>query len=113
MLKIGLKGCCSPRSKETLPKPPDPSREEEELASLTRALGHPARIRILKLLGRSEACVCGEIAQVFPLAQSTISQHLKVLREAGLILGEEQGTRVCYCLNGARFRRLKELVAAL
>ena len=113
MVPMKIKTCCPPRSKETPPKPADPTRDEEELAGLARALAHPARVRILRLLGGSEACVCGEIVEVFPLAQSTVSQHLKVLREAGLILGEEQGTRVCYCLNGARFRRLKDLVAGL
>lgn len=108
-----IKGCCPPKTKDKPPKPPSHVREVDELAGLARALGHPARIRILKLLDRCEVCACGEIVEVFPLAQSTVSQHLKILREAGLILGEENGTRVCYCLNGARLRRFKDLVAAL
>ena len=86
---------------------------DKELAALTRAVGHGARVRILRLLARRQACVCGDIVDELPLAQSTVSQHLKVLKEAGLIRGEIAGPRVCYCLEPRALRRLKALVAGL
>ncbi|HZO81839.1 MAG TPA: metalloregulator ArsR/SmtB family transcription factor [Candidatus Binataceae bacterium] len=86
---------------------------DEELARLARALGHPARVRIVRLLEARNGCVCGELVEAIPLAQSTVSQHLKVLKEAGLIQGEIDGPRVCYCLVPAALRRLRMLVAAL
>ena len=86
---------------------------DQELASLTKALGHPARVQIIRLLVRREACVCGDIVDELPLAQSTVSQHLKVLKEAGLIKGEIDGPRVCYCVEPRTLRRLKSLVGSL
>ncbi len=86
---------------------------DQELASLTKAVGHPARVAILRLLTHRESCVCGDIVDELPLAQSTVSQHLKVLKEAGLIKGEIDGPRVCYCIEPAGLRRLKALVGAL
>lgn len=86
---------------------------DEELAALARALGHPARVRILRLLADRGTCVCGEIVDELPFAQSTVSQHLKVLKEAGLIRGEVDGPRSCYCLEPAALRRLRVLVGAL
>ena len=83
---------------------------DQELASLTKAVGHPARVAILRLLTHRESCVCGDIVDELPLAQSTVSQHLKVLKEAGLIKGEIDGPRVCYCIEPAGLRRLKALV---
>jgi len=84
-----------------------------ELATLAKALGHPARVAILKLLiGRGE-CVCGAIVDELPLAQATVSQHLKVLKDAGLVQGEIDGPRVCYCVNPAAIRRLNDLVGGL
>jgi ArsR family transcriptional regulator len=73
----------------------------------------PARVRILRLLLAKDACCCGEIVNELPLAQATVSQHLKVLKEAGLVVGEIDGPRVCYCVNPAAVRRLKELVQGL
>jgi ArsR family transcriptional regulator, arsenate/arsenite/antimonite-responsive transcriptional repressor len=97
--------------------PPQPARSEcdpdEELAVLGRALGHPARVRILRFLLEREECMAGAIADELPLAQSTVSQHLKVLREAGLIHGEVDGTRICYCADPARVERLGELLELL
>jgi len=79
---------------------------DPQIAAMAKALGHPARIAILRtLMGRS--CVCGEIVEVLPLAQSTVSQHLKVLREAGWIVGVVEGPRSCYsidCAAAAAFR---------
>lgn len=71
---------------------------DERLAAMAKALGHPARIAILRTL-TGRACVCGEIVEVLPLAQSTVSQHLKVLREAGWIVGVVEGPRSCYSLD--------------
>ncbi len=72
---------------------------DETLAAWAKALGHPARIAILRTLGARGECVCGEVVDVGGLAQSTVSQHLKVLREAGLITGTADGPRSCYCLS--------------
>jgi ArsR family transcriptional regulator len=94
-------------------RPVEGRKADEELAQLSKALGHSARIQIVRLLARRESCICGEIAEEFPLAQSTISQHLKILKEAGLIRGEVDGPRTCYCLDPRALRRLRALVAAL
>jgi ArsR family transcriptional regulator len=89
------------------------SAADEELADLSKAVGHPARVAILRLLARREACICGDIVGELPLAQSTVSQHLKVLKEAGLIRGDIDGPRVCYCVEPRTLRRLKALVGSL
>ena len=83
---------------------------ENELAQLAKALGHPARIAILKELASRNTCVCGEIVNVLPLAQSTVSQHLKELKAAGWITGTVEGVKSCYCINRAMFNRLKQLL---
>jgi ArsR family transcriptional regulator len=90
-----------------------PSASDEELAALAWGIAHPARVRILKLLIAKKACVCGELVELMPLAQSTVSQHLKILKEAGLVQGEVDGPKVCYCVDPAGLARLKELVAVL
>ena len=71
----------------------------DRLAVLAKALSHPARLRVLQALGTRGECLCGEVVEVVGLAQSTVSQHLKVLREAGLVSGTVDGPRTCYCLN--------------
>jgi DNA-binding transcriptional ArsR family regulator len=68
-------------------------------AVLAKALSHPVRIRILEILGSREGCICGGLVEQLPLAQSTISQHLRELRDAGLIQGDVDGPRTCYCLD--------------
>ena len=73
--------------------------KEQSLAVFAKALSHPARIAILKVLAQKNECICGEIVDVLPLAQSTVSQHLKELKSAGLIAGETDGPRSCYCIN--------------
>ena len=83
------------------------------MAQFARALAHPARVAILRLLIQRGECICGTIVELLPLAQATVSQHLKVLKEAGLIQGEIDGPRVCYCVNPAGVRRLKEIVGSL
>jgi ArsR family transcriptional regulator len=94
-------------------RPVEGPAADEELALLAKAVGHPARVQILRLLVRREACICGDIVDELPLAQSTVSQHLKVLKEAGLIRGEVDGPRVCYCIEPRALRRLKSLVGSL
>jgi ArsR family transcriptional regulator, arsenate/arsenite/antimonite-responsive transcriptional repressor len=84
-----------------------------ELAGLAWALAHPARVQLLRLLLARGGCVCGELVGQMDLAQSTVSQHLKILREAGLIQGEIDGPRVCYCANPAKLADLKRLIAEL
>ncbi len=84
--------------------------EENELAEFAKALAHPARIAILKELARRQTCICGEIVEVLPLAQSTVSQHLKELKEAGLIKGTVEGVKSCYCINPEAFRRFEGML---
>ncbi|WP_412070140.1 ArsR/SmtB family transcription factor [Rubrivirga sp. IMCC43871] len=79
---------------------------DTRLAALAKALAHPSRIAILRVLGTRGECVCGEVVEVVGLAQSTVSQHLKVLREAGLISGTTDGPRSCYCLAPAALETL-------
>ena len=88
-------------------------QEAEDLAVLARAMAHPARVRILRFLIDCQACFCGEIVDHLPLAQSTVSQHLKVLRESGLIRGEVDGPKVCYCIDRGKLDELKTLTAVL
>jgi DNA-binding transcriptional ArsR family regulator len=73
--------------------------KDNKIASYAKALAHPARIAILKLLIKKQACVCGDIVDELPLSQSTVSQHLKELKEAGLIKGDIEGKKVCYCID--------------
>lgn len=80
-------------------------RKEQDLANFAKAIAHPARIAILKVLAQKEECICGEIVEVLPLAQSTVSQHLKALQEAGLIEGTIDGPRSCYCINWKTFSK--------
>jgi ArsR family transcriptional regulator len=82
-----------------------------ELAQLAKALGHPARVAIVRMLAEGGECVCGDIVSRMPLAQATVSQHLKVLKQAGLIQGEIDPPRVCYCIDPEAVKRLQTLVA--
>lgn len=103
--------CC-----ENSPPEPSPWRDQDEaLAALCKALGHPARVRILRfLLSQEEGmCICGDICDHLPLAQSTVSQHLKMLKQAGLIRGRVDGPRICYCVDREHLAALKSLVAGL
>ncbi len=112
---IGLAPACGPPKalgKADL-RPVEGKEADEELAQLAKALGHPARVQIMRLLVRREACICGDIVDELPLAQSTVSQHLKVLKGAGLIRGDIDGPRVCYCVEPHTLRRLKALVGSL
>jgi ArsR family transcriptional regulator len=86
---------------------------EGDLAKLAKALGHPARVHILRLLLAKDTCVAGELSDELPLAASTVSQHLKLLKESGLIKGEVDGPRRCYCVDRAVLAHLKALVEGL
>jgi ArsR family transcriptional regulator, arsenate/arsenite/antimonite-responsive transcriptional repressor len=88
-------------------------QRDAELALLAKALGHPARIRILRLLLSHDVCYCGQIVDELPLAQATVSQHLKVLKEAGLVVGEIEGLRTCYCASRERVADAHELLGGL
>ncbi|MDA8311198.1 MAG: metalloregulator ArsR/SmtB family transcription factor [Actinomycetota bacterium] len=90
-----------------------PVIDDELLAVMAKALGHPARLRIIRLLAERHACVTGDLVAVLPLAQSTISEHLRILREAGLIQGEIEGPRTSYCLNRAGLFALQAAMASL
>lgn len=94
-------------------RPVEGPEADEELALLAKAVGHPARVQILRLLVRRETCICGDIVDELPLAQSTVSQHLKVLKDAGLVRGDIDGPRVCYCIEPRTLRRLKSLIGSL
>lgn len=74
--------------------------EQNMLATWAKALGHPARIAILEILAQAKGCVCGDLVEKLPLSQATISQHLKAMKEAGLIKGEVSGRNICYCIDG-------------
>jgi ArsR family transcriptional regulator len=85
----------------------------ERLSALCKALGHPARVRIVEVLLEVDTCVCGDIAARLPLAQSTVSQHLKVLKEAGIVEGVIDGPYTCYGLKRGALAELRDAVAEL
>ena len=89
------------------------TEEQNELARLTKALGHPARIAILQCLISMERCVCGDIVGELPLAQATVSQHLKELKKAGLIKGTIEGTSICYCIDAENWNKVQEKLGNL
>ena len=81
------------------------TQREQDLANFAKAMAHPARIAILKILAQRNECICGEIVDILPLAQSTVSQHLKELTKAGLVTGAAEGARSCYCINWKAFEK--------
>ena len=92
---------------------PGITASDRALARLAKALGHPARAAIVRMLLQRGECVCGTIVGGLPLAQATVSQHLKVLKQAGIVQGSVDGPRVCYCANPEAVRRLGQLLDAL
>ncbi|MCJ8163443.1 metalloregulator ArsR/SmtB family transcription factor [Pontibacter sp. E15-1] len=82
------------------------------LAKYAKALAHPARVAILRLLLERRACICGDIVEELPLSQSTVSQHLKELKEAGLIQGDIDGKKVCYCIDARAWEQAQHLLQA-
>jgi ArsR family transcriptional regulator len=99
------KPCCESATAPRLSR--SPSVNADELAKLAWAIAHPARVKILSILLTRSTCVCGELVDAMPLAQSTVSQHLKILKESGLVQGEIDGPKVCYCVNSDMLSRLK------
>lgn len=87
--------------------------EEQFLAGIAKALSHPARISILRVLASRQTCICGDIVDELPLSQSTVSQHLKELKSAGLITGEIDGPRVCYCIDQANWKKATGAISTL
>lgn len=83
---------------------------QNQLAALAKAIGHPARIAILEHLLTVKGCVCGDLVDVLPLSQSTVSQHLKELKKAGIITGEVEGVRVCYCINEKAWQEMQDFL---
>lgn len=89
------------------------SVKDNRLAKYAKALAHPARVAILKLLIQKQACICGDIVDELPLSQSTISQHLKELKESGLIKGDIEGVKVCYCVDEKEWEIARNLLNGL
>lgn len=87
--------------------------DDETLAAMTKAIAHPARVKILRVLEARQTCVTGDVISELALAQSTVSEHLRILREAGLIQGEIEGPRTRYCINSTGLATLKASIAAL
>jgi ArsR family transcriptional regulator len=107
--------CCPPAElqPQTIFQQLEGPDADEELAKLAKAIGHPARVRILRMLSRKEARVCSQIVDELPLAQSTVSEHLRILKDAGLVRSSQDGPRIGYCINFETLRKLKALVAII
>ncbi|WP_156885576.1 ArsR/SmtB family transcription factor [Massilia niastensis] len=101
--------CCAPRS----PASPSAAIDVDDLAALCKALGHPARVQLLRHLIDVGECYFGNLADVLPLAPSTISKHVSILKDAGLIHGSSDVQRVCYCVNPERLQQLKAMIVGL
>ncbi len=86
------------------------SNKELTLAKYAKALSHPARVAILNVLLKKQSCICGDIVEELPLSQSTVSQHLKELKEAGLIKGDIDGASVCYCIDEKEWKKASVLL---
>lgn len=89
------------------------TKAQNELAMLSKALGHPARIAILQFLIKTKSCVCGDIVDELPLSQSTVSQHLGELKKAGLIKGDIDGPTVCYCIDERAWNKARKVIGEL
>jgi len=89
------------------------SKDEIQLAELAKAISHPARIKILNILNEKKSCITGELVEMLPLSQATVSQHLKELKDAGLITGEIDGPRMCYCLNSKVLTKTRNIFTKL
>ncbi len=89
------------------------TEQQNELATLAKALGHPARVAIIEYLLKVDACICGDIVNELPLAQPTVSQHLKELKNVGLIKGSIEGTAICYCINEETWTRFQGVLNEL
>ena len=85
--------------------------KDNKIAKYAKALAHPARVAILQILLKKQNCICGDIVEELPLSQSTVSQHLKELKEAGLIKGDIEGAKVCYCIDEKEWESAKTYLA--
>lgn len=85
------------------------SSQEIEISKIAKAISHPARVKILNILVDTNVCMCGDIVELLPLSQSTVSQHLKELKQAGLVKGEIDGPKVCYCIDTKTMNKAKKL----
>lgn len=86
---------------------------QNAIAALSKAFGHPARVAIMEYLIKADACICGDIVEVLPLAQPTVSQHLKELKNAGLIKGTIEGTAICYCVDEKALGKLQKYFSGI
>src|SRR5690349_13699132 len=107
MTNKAMNTCCEPKLSAA------PEIDAEQFALMCKALGHPARVQLLNYLSAYGACYFGSLADVLPLAASTISQHVSVLKQAGLISGSSDEQRVCYCVNPERLALFKRMVESL
>ena len=89
------------------------SVKDNRIANFAKALAHPARVAILRILLKKESCYCGDIVEELPLSQSTVSQHLKELKEAGIIKGEIEGTKICYCIDATVWEQMQLVLGNL
>ncbi|MGG7034719.1 MAG: ArsR/SmtB family transcription factor [Flavobacterium sp.] len=89
------------------------SAEHNEMATLFKSLAHPARIAIVEYLLAVDSCICGDIVNELPLAQPTVSQHLKELKNAGIIKGNVEGTAICYCLNPETMTKMESYFSGI
>jgi ArsR family transcriptional regulator, arsenate/arsenite/antimonite-responsive transcriptional repressor len=108
--------CCAPDNLEPVGSPAGPDDTplaDADLAAFAKAVGHPVRVRILRMLTRKEAPMCRDIVGELPLAQSTVSEHLRILRSAGLVQANEKGPRVSYCIVPTALKRFKALLEAV
>jgi ArsR family transcriptional regulator len=106
--------CCAPEDRPVVAGSSSLDEvDDETLAAMAKALGHPTRVKILRLLAERQACVTGDLVAELPLAQSTISEHLRILREAGLIQGEIEGPRTSYCVDRAGLAAMQQSVTSL
>jgi DNA-binding transcriptional ArsR family regulator len=96
-----------------LTKPKQFTEIDITVARYAKALAHPARIAILRILLERQACICGDIVEELPLSQSTVSQHLKELKESGLIQGDIDGKKVCYCINEKAWKQAQQMLQGL
>lgn len=107
MIPMPFQQCCPPSGKNLS------ETDAQWLAAICKALAHPARIAIVTHLRELNQCVCGQIVDALPLAQSTVSQHLKILKSAGVVRGEIEGPRTCYCLNPETFEKFEAMIGRL
>lgn len=108
--------CCAPEEiapEQSAGATPNDPAADAEFASFAKAVGHPIRVRILRMLARKEARTCSVIVDELPLAQSTVSEHLRILKNAGLVRANENGLRVSYCIVPSALKRFKALLDAI